>query len=70
MGKMMVNDLGFDNFNSCCVPLPSRDAEVLRMLRILAVERRPEACFGCGLEHGCGVHGCEVINKAVALLER
>lgn len=37
-------------------------------LDILAVERRPEACLGCGMEHDCSVHGCAVINKAADLL--
>lgn len=40
----------------------------LRQLHRLAIERRPEACFGCGLEHNCSVHGCAVIRKALQLL--
>ena len=36
--------------------------------RPVTVERRPEACLGCGMEHDCSVHGCAVINKAVDLL--
>ena len=35
--------------------------EFERQLRALAIERRPEACLGCGFEHGCSVHGCAVI---------
>ena len=31
----------------------------------MAIERRPEACLGCGFEHGCSVHGCAVIHAAV-----
>ena len=42
----------------------------LRQLHRLAIERRPEACLGCGLEHNCFVygHGCAVIHKAFRLL--
>lgn len=40
----------------------------LRQLHRLAIERRPEACLGCGLEHDCSVHGCAVIRKAWRLL--
>lgn len=39
--------------------------EFERQLRALAIERRPEACLGCGFEHGCSVHGCAVIHAAV-----
>ena len=38
--------------------------EFERQLRTLAIERRPEACLGCGFEHGCSVHGCAVIHAA------
>ena len=41
----------------------------LHQLRRLKSERRPEACFGCGLEHNCSLHGCAVLRKAVQLLE-
>lgn len=47
----------------------SKDNLIAR-LRALAVERRPEACFGCGMEHGCSVHGCAVIREATDLLTR
>ena len=38
--------------------------EELRQLHRLTIERRPEACLGCGLEHDCFVygHGCAVIR--------
>ena len=67
---MKINDLGFDNLNSCCKPLERPSKELVRQLDILAVERRPEACLGCGLEHNCFVygHGCAVIRKALRLL--
>ena len=42
--------------------------EFERQLRTLAIERRPEACLGCGFEHGCSVHGCAVIHAAAARL--
>lgn len=42
-----INDLGFDNLNSCCKPLERPSKELVRQLDILAVERRPEACLGC-----------------------
>ena len=42
----------------------------LHQLRRLKSERRPEACFGCGLEHGCSLHGCAVLRKAVSLLDQ
>lgn len=63
-----INDLGFDNLNSCCKPLERPSKELVRQLDILAVERRPEACLSCGMEHDCSVHGCAVINKAADLL--
>lgn len=63
-----INDLGFDNPNSCCKPLERPSKELVRQLDILAVEHRPEACLGCGMEHDCSVHGCAVINKAADLL--
>lgn len=40
---------------------------LLRQAEVLAVERRPEACLGCGFEHSCSLHGCAVIK---ALIER
>ena len=43
--------------------------EFIRQLEILAVEKRPTACFGCGMEHDCSVHGCAVIKKAIGLLK-
>ena len=42
--------------------------EFERQLRALAIERRPEACLGCGFEHGCSVHGCAVIHAAAERL--
>jgi len=38
---------------------------LLRQAEVLAVERRPEACLGCGFEHSCSLHGCAVIKMLV-----
>lgn len=43
--------------------------EFIRQLEVLAVEKRPTACLGCGIEHDCSVHGCAVIKKAISLLK-
>lgn len=58
----------FDAENSRCIPAERMTPEELRQLHRLAIERRPEACLGCGLEHDCSVHGCAVIRKALQLL--
>lgn len=58
----------FDTENSRCIPAERMTPEELRQLHRLAIERRPEACLGCGLEHNCSVHGCAVIHKALRLL--
>lgn len=58
----------FDTENSRCIPAERMTPEELRQLQRLAIERRPEACLGCGLEHNCFVHGCAVIRKALRLL--
>lgn len=38
--------------------------DFLKQLAITSIERRPEACLGCGFEHGCSTHGCAVIKTA------
>lgn len=43
--------------------------EVLRGLRRLKVETGSLACFGCGREHNCGIHGCAILRDAIALIE-
>lgn len=63
-----MNNIRFDTENSKCVSAERMMPEELRQLHRLAIERRPEACFGCGLEHNCSVHGCAVIRKALQLL--
>lgn len=63
-----MNNMRFDNENSKCVSAERMTPDELRQLHCLAIERRPEACLGCGLEHDCSVHGCAVIRKALRLL--
>ena len=63
-----MNNIRFDAENSQCIPAERMTPEELRQLHRLAIERRPEACLGCGLEHNCSVHGCAVIRKALRLL--
>lgn len=58
----------FDAENSQCIPAERMTQEELRQLHRLAIERRPEACLGCGMEHNCSVHGCAVIRKVLRLL--
>jgi len=38
--------------------------DMMRQLRILEIERRPEACLGCGYEHNCSTRGCAVLAEA------
>lgn len=62
------NGMRFDAENSRCIPAEKMTPEELRQLHRLAIERRPEACLGCGLDHDCSVHGCAVIRKVLQLL--
>lgn len=62
-----MNNIRFDTENSKCVSVELMMPDELRQLHSLAIERRPEACLGCGLEHNCSVHGCAVIRKALRL---
>lgn len=63
-----MNNMRFDTENSKCVSTERMTPEELRQLHRLTIEHRPEACFGCGLEHNCFVYGCAVIRKALRLL--
>lgn len=63
-----MNNMRFDTENSKCVSVERMTPDELRQLHRLAIERRTEACFGCGLEHDCFVYGCAVIRKALRLL--
>lgn len=42
---------------------------LVQALRQLKVETGSLVCMGCGHEHGCSVHGCAIIQEAVALIE-
>ncbi len=41
-----------------------RDHELINALHRLKVETGSLACYGCGHEHNCGVHGCAVMREA------
>lgn len=45
------------------------DTELIRSLRRLKVETGSLACWGCGHEHNCGIHGCAIIRQAAERLE-
>lgn len=44
--------------------------ELLAALRRLKVETGSLVCVGCGYEHNCGIHGCAILRKAIAWLEK
>lgn len=44
------------------------DKELLEAMRRIA-QPDEHRCFGCGYEHGCSLHGCAVIQKAIARLK-
>ena len=43
--------------------------EQVKALRRLKVETGSLACFGCGHNHHCSVHGCAILREAADLLE-
>lgn len=43
---------------------------LLRQAEVLAAERRPKACLGCGFEHRCSTHWCAVINAPVETVRK
>lgn len=47
-----------------------RDEDLLAALRRLKVETGSLVCAGCGYEHNCGIHGCAILRKTIAWLER
>jgi len=47
-----------------------RDEDLLAALRQLKVETGSLVCVGCGYEHNCGIHGCAILRKTIAWLER
>ena len=46
------------------------DKELIAALRRLKVETGSLVCLGCGYEHNCGIHGCAILRKTIAWLER
>lgn len=46
------------------------DEELLAALRRLKVETGSLVCVGCGYEHNCGIHGCAILRKMIAWMER
>lgn len=63
-------DLKYDNEKCCSVPLERASRELLRQLDRMVLERRPEVCFGCGMEHNCARDGCAALRKASDLLRQ
>ena len=43
--------------------------EMVKALRCLRVETGSLSCLGCGYEHSCNVHGCQILREAAAQLE-
>lgn len=46
------------------------DRELIAALRRLKVQTGSLVCLGCGHEHNCGIHGCAILRKTIAWLER
>lgn len=46
------------------------DRELIAALRRLKVETGSLVCLGCGYEHNCGIHGCAILQKTIAWLEK
>ena len=46
------------------------DRELIAALRRMKVETGSLVCVGCGYEHNCGIHGCAILRKTIAWLER
>ena len=43
--------------------------DLLEALARLRVETGSIACLGCGREHNCSTHGCQILREAAAQLE-
>ena len=41
--------------------------DLIRALRRRSIDSL--TCLGCGFEHNCSVHGCQIITKAAVYLE-
>ena len=46
------------------------DNDLIAALRRLKVQTGSLVCLGCGYEHNCGIHGCAILRKTIAWLER
>lgn len=44
--------------------------EILAAMRRLKVETGSLVCMGCGREHDCGIHGCQIVREAAKLIEK
>lgn len=50
-----------------------RTEEILAAMRRLKVKTSLLACMscmGCGREHDCGIHGCQIVREAADLIEK
>lgn len=47
-----------------------RTEDILIALRRLKVETGSLVCMGCGREHDCGIHGCQIVREAAELIEK
>lgn len=65
-----MKNLRFDARRGTSVPYDSPTPDLTRQLQRLAIERRPEACLGCGFENGCSLHGCAVLRKISRIVAR
>lgn len=45
------------------------DQELIKALGRIKVETGSLACWGCGHEHNCGIHGCAIMRAAADRLE-
>lgn len=45
------------------------DKELIKALSQLAINTGSLACFGCGHEHSCSIHGCTIMRAAAGRIE-
>lgn len=43
--------------------------EIIKNLRKLSVNTGTLSCLGCGYEHDCSIHGCNILKTAADKLE-
>lgn len=43
--------------------------EIIKNLRKLSVNTGTLSCLGCGYEHNCSIHGCNILKTAADRLE-